>query len=568
MKKIFTLLATACTVIFADAQTVTISNIVNESCNGQCIGSATANQNGFVPAGTYSWNTSPVQTTQTATNLCAGSYTVTVSNGIQTATATVTITQPTLLVATETHVNVSCFGGSNGTATAIASGGTPNYSYSWNTVPVQTTQTATNLSPGSYTATVTDNNGCSTTVVATITQPSSAVTATSSVTPVSCFGGADGTATAIATGGTSPYSYSWNTSPVQTTATATGLMAGVYSATITDANGCATSVAVTITQPSTAVSAVTSSTMVSCNGGNDGTASVTASGGTPTYTYMWSCSASTGTTATGLSAGTCTVSVTDANGCVLTQTAQIMQPAVLVANVTTINDSCNGVCDGVAMANPTGGTAPYFYAWTSGNMTANDSNLCAGNHAVVITDANGCSANQVITITQPSVLNVTATGTDATCVGCQNGSATATASGGTGPYTYLWMPGNQTTQTASGLGLGIYTVCVTDANGCAQVCDTVSINDGTGIQIVNAISGISIYPNPTSSNVNISVSSSLGNDLVVTMRDITGKIIFSDKYAASVGVVKEYNLSDKPAGFYTIEISVGNERMTKKIIKE
>ncbi|MBI3510631.1 MAG: T9SS type A sorting domain-containing protein [Bacteroidetes bacterium] len=565
MKKIYTIFFAMFLSYYAFAQTVTISNVVNESCNGQCIGSAMANQSGFVPAGTYSWNSTPTQTTQTATNLCAGSYTVTVTNGVQSATATVTITEPTMLTATESHVNVACFGGMNGSATAVASGGTPNYSYSWNSTPVQNTQTATNLGPGSYTCTVTDNNGCSTTVVSIITQPSSAVSATSSNTSVNCFGGSDGTATATPFGGTPPYSYSWNSTPAQMTQTATGLPMGTYACTITDANGCATSVATTIAQPSTAVMATTTSTSVSCNGGNDGSATVSASGGTPAYTYMWSPGNQTTTMINGLTAGTYTATVTDANGCMATSTVTVMQPNPLMANVTMINASCNGSCDGVAMANPTGGTSPFMYSWTSGGTAQNDSNLCAGNHGVVVTDANGCSTNQIFSITQPPVMTVTTSGTDATCVGCTNGSATATPTGGTGPYTYLWSPGSQTTQTASGLGLGTYTVCVTDANGCASVCDTVSINDGTGISTPSLSNGFFIYPNPASTVINIKTS--VAGDLRITLYDITGKTIYSENFTCAKDAVHVLNIADQPAGIYLLQVQMNGTRITQKISK-
>jgi hypothetical protein len=548
------------------SQTVTISNVVNVTCNGSCNGSAMANQSGFVPAGTYSWAPGG-QTTQTATNLCAGSYTCTVTNGIQTATATVTIAQPSALTVTSSQTNVSCFGGSNGSATAVATGGTPNYSYSWNTVPAQNTQTATNLAPGSYTCTVTDNNGCTTTSSVTITQPASAVSATSSNTPVNCFGGSDGTATAIPTGGTPAYTYNWNTVPAQTTQTATGLPIGTYGCTITDANGCATSVAVTLTQPATAVSTTVSSTSVSCNGGSDGSATVAATGGTPGYTFMWMPGNQVTTTISGLIAGTYTATATDTNGCVSTSTITVTQPAPLMANVTVVNDSCNGVCNGAGLANPTGGTSPYFYAWTSGNTAQNDSNLCAGSHGVVVTDVNGCTTNQIFTVTEPAVLVVTATGTDATCVGCMNGSATVAASGGTGPYTYLWMPGSQTTQTASGLGLGTYTVCVTDANGCAQVCDTVMINDGTAVQNLSAVYGLKVFPNPATNVFFVNASAASSMEMNITLRDITGKIIFTDHYEGVKDFSRPFDISAQPSGIYMVEIRINNELVVEKLVK-
>jgi len=210
-------------------------------CHDGNSGTATANATGATTPYTYSWNTTPVQTTQTATGLAPGSYTVTVTgaNGA-TQTASATITQPTVIAAhISAQVNtLNCYGDKSGSATVSASGGTPAYTYSWNTTPVQTAATATGLGAGTYTVTVTDANGCTqTATTAAITQPTVITAGISAYTNAS--GGANnGSATASASGGTPYYSYSWNTSPVQATQTATGLGAGTYIVTVTDANGC------------------------------------------------------------------------------------------------------------------------------------------------------------------------------------------------------------------------------------------------------------------------------------------------------------------------------------------
>src|ERR1035438_2329878 len=164
-------------------------------------------------------------------------------------------------------------------------GGTPNYNYLWNTAPPQSSSTASNLPAGTYVVTVTDAHGCTTTAQATISQPPSSLTAgISSQTNVSCFGLNDGSATVTAAGGTPIYSYFWNTAPPQSSATASNLPAGTYVVTVTDAHGCTTTAQATITQPPASLTAaISSQTNVSCFGLNDGSATVTAAGGTPIY---------------------------------------------------------------------------------------------------------------------------------------------------------------------------------------------------------------------------------------------------------------------------------------------
>ncbi|MCB0381678.1 MAG: SprB repeat-containing protein, partial [Flavobacteriales bacterium] len=203
---------------------------------GGSTGSATVTGVVNSPGGfNYSWNSAPVQNTQTATGLPAGTYTVTVTDQNTTCQGqtTATVFEPPVLSATESHVNPTCAQGTNGSATANPTGGTTNYSYSWNTTPVQNTQTATGLSAGSYTCTITDYNGCTTTTNAVLVDPAGMVLSTS-MTQANC-GASDGSATVnVTSGGSGNFSYSWNTTPVQNTQTASGIPAGTYIATVTD----------------------------------------------------------------------------------------------------------------------------------------------------------------------------------------------------------------------------------------------------------------------------------------------------------------------------------------------
>lgn len=439
------------------------------SCYGGNNGTATVTASGGTAPLTYAWNTIPVQNTVTATGLTAGSYIVIITdaNGCTTS-CSATITEPGLLSCSTTVLqNVTCYGGQNGSASVTASGGTAPYSYSWNTVPVQTNASATGLEAGTYGVTITDFNGCTTSCNVSITQPDELLCSTSGV-PTNC-GNDDGQATVTATGGVLPYSYLW--SDGQTTATATGLASGDYTITITDLNGCTTSCFVNIGSSSSLI-AIIGGTDVSCNGNSDGTAFVAVAGGEPPYTYLWNTIPSQTTdTITGLIAGTYTIVATDINGCTISKTITINEPTAIVINIIKTDVLCFGGNSGIATANATGGTAPYGYLWSNGQTTQTSTGLTSGNYTVTVTDFFGCSSTKSTTISEPSLLNCSTSHIDPTCYNGTDGEATVFASGGTIPYSYLWSNG-QTTQTATGLISGTYTITVTDANGCISICIT------------------------------------------------------------------------------------------------
>lgn len=373
----------------------------NVRCNAGNDGTATVTATAGTPGYSYSWNTSPIQTTVQAINLQAGTYIVTVTdaNGC-TTTASATVTEPTLLTANATATHVSCNGGSNGTTVVTASGGSPSYSYSWNTIPVQTSSQAINLQAGIYTVTVTDANNCATTASATVIEPS-LLTAIATSTNVSCNGGSNGTATVTAAGGTSGYTYSWNTNPTQTSGQAINLKAGTYIVTVTDANGCTTTSNAAVSEPAP-LSATTVTTNVRCNNGNDGTATVTAAGGTPGYSYSWNTSpVQTTSLAMNLQAGSYTVTVTDINNCTHSALATITEPSPITLNSTLVNPTC--ITGGTATASVAGGTSPYSYSWNSTPIqtTSTATNLSAGSYLLSVTDANNCLSTLPIILTAP-----------------------------------------------------------------------------------------------------------------------------------------------------------------------
>ncbi|MBW4362247.1 SprB repeat-containing protein, partial [Flavobacterium sp. NAS39] len=269
-----------------------IGSVIDVSCKSGTNGSAIASATGGTPTYSYSWNTTPVQNTATASGLTAGNYTVTVtdSKGCN-DTEQITIAEPTnaLLAAINSKVDVNCKGDATGSATASATGGTAGYTYSWNTTPVQNTATASGLTAGNYTVTVTDSKGCTDTEQITIAEPTNALLAAiNSKVDVNCKSDATGSATASATGGTAGYTYSWNTTPVQNTAIASGLTAGNYTVTVTDSKGCTDTEQITIAEPQDVLScSVIQDKAVTANGLSDGQATVTPLGGNAGYTYLW-----------------------------------------------------------------------------------------------------------------------------------------------------------------------------------------------------------------------------------------------------------------------------------------
>jgi gliding motility-associated-like protein len=445
----------------------------NVSCNGGNNGSATVTASGGTPGYTYNWTPSG-GTSSVASGFGVGSYTCTITdNHGCTVTAVAVISQPAALTAVVSSSNATC-GMLNGSATVTAGGGTPGYTYSW-TPSGGTSSVATGLGAGNYTCLITDNKGCTVTAIVPIIQPVSMSVTVSSVN-VSCNGGNNGAATVIVSGGTNPYSFTWSPAPGmgQGTGTVSGLIAQVYTVQISDAQQCSTVISVPISQPP-ALTVIMSSSNVSCNGGNNGSATVTASGGTPGYTYNWTPSGGTSSVAANLSAGSYTATITDNHGCTVTAVAVISQPPVLTAIMSSSNISCNGANNGSATVTAGGGTPGYTYNWLpSGGTSSVATGLGVGSYTSVVTDNHGCTVTAVAVISQPSALTAITTGSNATC-GVQNGSATITVGGGTPGYTYNWVPSGGTSSVATGLGAGNYTCMVTDNHGCTMA-STIVIN--------------------------------------------------------------------------------------------
>jgi hypothetical protein len=446
--------------------------ILNETdvlCFGGNTGSLNATISGGQTPYTFSWSNNV--STSLNSNVPAGTYslTVTSSNGCITQ-ATASVAQPTQLALTTGQSGTTCYGGTNGSASVIVSGGTIPYTYSWNTIPLQSSAQAGNLSAGTYTVVVTDGQGCVSRSPVTIAQPAVLQVSPTPVVPVSCFGGTNGSLGVVANGGTAPYTYSWNTSPAQTGNIALNLPAGTYQAGVHDANGCTTLISQVVTQPALLAASVFANTGPLCFGGTDGTAQAGASGGTAPFQYSWNTVPSQNTSSAGnLTAGNYSVQVTDAHGCVAASSVLIGQPVQLTVTLQSGNPLCFGASTGWTSAAISGGVIPYTYSWSGTTTTlAVAQNLSAGTYSVQVTDKNGCRVSGQATITQPSQISAQPINEqNVSCYGGSDGSATELASGGTAPYTYTWNTNPvQNTSTAQSIGAGIHSLIIHDARGC------------------------------------------------------------------------------------------------------
>ncbi|MFN8323097.1 MAG: gliding motility-associated C-terminal domain-containing protein [Chitinophagales bacterium] len=451
--------ATNTSIINQNVSLTITATSTNVSCNGLADGAINITSNGGTAPYTYNWGGGI--TSQNRTGLSAATYIVTVTDNAGCSGAnTTTITQPAPLTAIASITNVSCASGNNGAINISVSGGTSPFTFNW--VGGITIQNRTGLTQGTYIVSVTDNNSCTTSVSANVSEPS-AVSATMAVTSVACFGQSTGAINVTANGGNGSYSYNWGGGIA--TQNRTNLSAGNYAVTITDANGCSSSVSASITQ---GTQITTSSTAINatCFGSSNGSIDLSVVGGTGTYTYAWS-NGAISQDISSLSANTYNVTVLDVLGCSATSSIIISQAGPIILSSTKTNVTCNGGNTGAIDLTVTGGNSPFNFNWSTGATTEDISNVVAGNYSVVVVDNNSCSASSSISISQPAVFTATTNHTNITCSGSNNGIINVVLTGGTSPFTYSWADGG-TVQNRTGLSSGSYSVTVQDVNWCSS----------------------------------------------------------------------------------------------------
>jgi SprB repeat len=463
------------------AAALAISNVTsnNLTCANANNGSISLSVSGGTIPYTYNWITGG--SGSSISNLPSGTYncTITDNKGCTIVSPSITITSPSAISITNALLtDASCGQGGTGSIDISVAGGQNPYSYLWSNGA--TTQDLNSISSGTYNCVITDNNGCS------ISSPGYLIANTGSnlsvsfnnIIPVSCFGGSNGAINLTVTGTATPFVFQWSNGA--TTQNINNLPAGMYTCTVTDANNCSsTSVSIQISQPVAALAISNSShTSVSCNGANDGSISIEASGGTAPYTYLWN-NQSTSNTLNNIPPGNYSCNITDAKGCTVeSATISISEPAILaLAVVSTVNVICGQGNNGNIDINITGGSMPYTYQWNNGATSQDLNTLMAGNYTCTITDNNNCSivSNPILIDDEGSDLEVTMEEVNpVNCFGGNSGSIALTLSGSATPFTYLWNNG-ATTSAINNLTAGTYSCIITDANGCITSSSNITI---------------------------------------------------------------------------------------------
>ena len=485
-------------VTLSDPSGITVSTTTTNdpSCFGLTDGDATVSVIGGAGSPyTFLWDAG-AQTNATATGLAGGVHCVTVTDGNSCSVShCVTLSAPSASTITINSNDPSCWGLNDGDATVSASGGAGGHSFLWDSGA--TNATLTNLSSGTYCVTATDVNGCEDTACITLINPA-IISLSTSQNNIDCHGVADGDATANASGGAGGFSYQWDSfAGAQTSSTATGLAAGIYCVTVSDANTCTASTCVTITEPSAITVSNVTLNDPSCAGFNDGDATVNASGGASGFSYLWDVSTGgqTGATATGLSAGIYCVTAVDANTCTALHCVTLSDPSGITVSTTATNDpSCFGLTDGDATVSAIGGAgSPYTFLWDAGAQTnATATGLAGGVHCVTVTDGNSCSVSHCVTLSAPSASTITINSNDPSCWGLNDGDATVSASGGAGGHSFLWDSGS-TNATLTNLSSGSYCVTATDVNGCEDSTACVTLNNPAVISLSTSQNNIDCH---------------------------------------------------------------------------
>jgi hypothetical protein len=386
--------------------------------------------------------------------------------------------------------------------------------------------------------------------------------------PVLCHGYFDGTACISATGGTPPYSYSWNSG--STTSCISGVSGGIYCVTVTDGTSATATCCYTVTEPP-ALSVSCSGTNVSCNGGNNGTICATASGGTVGYQYDWS-NGATGSCISGLAAGPYCVTVVDAIGCTASCCYTINQlPALSASSFANVNVTCNGGSNGCVSVAVSGGTPPY-------SGTGVFCGLAAGSFQFIVTDSYSCTVSATVTITQPLAITATVTSNSPVCLGSLI-NITSAVSGGTGSKTYLWSGPNGFGSTAANPVItnaiisdsGIYTVTITDAHGCTGTASTHVQVGCTQIEEPSGSASFSIYPNPPGADGKLMISfNGILHGPSIKIFNLLGEVVyFTDDVGFSSKEKGEATIQINlhvPAGIYFVQVWDGERQYVEKIM--
>lgn len=449
--------------------------VTNVKCYGQSTGIVDLTVVGGSVPYSYAWTNSlgvSFGTGADITNVPAGIYTVVVTDSKGcTFTLTEEVLEPLAPLSSSYEVtNVLCYGNNTGAIDLTVQGGTTPYTYTWTSG--QTTQDVNFLLAGTYGYGVLDANLCPVSGSVVIIQPAAPLNVTNVITNVNCFGESNGTIDLTVTGGTVPYTYTWENSVYELSIVSQDLVnfpAETYTYLVTDAHGCTSGQSLTITEPALLISSVTGVNIL-CYGGNNGSVDLTVAGGTLPYSYNWN-SGSTSQDLINLIAGTYSVTVTDAHNCTTSSSITLTQPdAPLSFTFTTEDVKCNNGSDGSIDLVIEGGTEPYTYAWSNGGTLSSITDLTAGMYSFLVTDFNGCTISGSMEIFQPDALTLNEVITPVTCYGFSDGVIDISPVGGTTPYQFTWFNSDYAlsaqTEDLSGWPADVYQVEIIDSNNC------------------------------------------------------------------------------------------------------
>jgi len=445
-------------------------------CYGSASGNLSSTSGGGTPAYNFLWSNG--NTTDSISGLIAGTYTLTITDQQSCSkAASLEITEPdSLSVSVSTSQALLCSGDNNGALNSSVSGGTTPYSYAWSTGA--TNASISNLSTGTYTITLTDANGCTDQKTTLLAEPSAVVIQIDSVNDVSCHGLNDGAVHTQAVGGTSGYTYAWSNG--DTLGVATALDSGIHTLTITDANGCEADTSIAVNSPTAITTALTTQN-ISCFGLSDGTIQSSVQGGAGGYSYAWN-SGDTSATLINKPAGTFVLTITDADGCNMTDSVVLTQPGDIEISLSAQNNLCFGDSTGGIVSSVMGGTVPYSYVWNTGDTVSAIDSLTANTYSITVTDSNGCESDTSVLITQPTALTLSVDSlSNILCFGDSTGYAALSTLGGTGSSAYLW-PDGDTLATKTDLWADIHTIVITDSNGC-EIDTTIQITQPAQLQL-------------------------------------------------------------------------------------
>ena len=466
------------------------------SCHGASDGYIKMTISGGSGNYTYSWEGPDgfSASTRDISGLRAGDYicTVTDINGcILTPMPAFTLDEPEKMiissvssVSADGSYNISCNGGSGSVDVTITGGSVGSYNYAWSSSDgsgiVAGQQDQNLLTAGNYHLIVTDLNGCLEEKDIQLTQPG-ALVVEMTVTHTTCqtSGFDNGSVNLTVSGGIEPYSYSWSTGA--TTQDIAALTPGIYFISVTDANGClkTDSARINLPPPLSYDKILTdyNGYNISCFGKSDGSIQINPTSGTPPYIFSWqgpSGFSATTKDISGLSAGQYILNITDSKMCSSIETIELTEPGRLGLTVTTSlsltgdhNINCAGAKTGSISVETENNAGSVEYLWADGEIGSERTGLKAGNYKVITTDSNGCSADSTILLTEPDSITISFTVTQPFCTDMPDGQIAINVTGGTNSgYTYLWSD-NSVTQNISTAVSGLYSVIVTDANGCS-----------------------------------------------------------------------------------------------------